>query len=121
GLDVLVVGANIADMGKGEGDDLAGIGRIGEDLLIAGHRGIEADLADRMAGGAKAKALQQCAVGKDEQRGRFGIVPNVDTAMHSAMDFRPPRRRRVRKARPGHWLAAHVTGLLVAYYVSGRN
>ena len=47
GLDVFVIGADDADMGKGEGDDLPGIGGIGEDLLIAGHRGVEADLADR--------------------------------------------------------------------------
>ena len=33
-LDVLVIGPDIADVGKGEGDDLAGIGGIGEDLLI---------------------------------------------------------------------------------------
>ena len=54
GLDVLVVDADIADMGKGEGDDLPGIGRIGEDFLIAGHRGIEADFAHRLTDGAKA-------------------------------------------------------------------
>ncbi len=54
GLDVLLVGADIADMRKGEGDDLPGIGRIGENLLIAGHRGVEADLADGMADGAEA-------------------------------------------------------------------
>jgi hypothetical protein len=45
-LDVLVVGADIADMREGEGDDLPGIGRVGQDFLIAGHRGVEADLAD---------------------------------------------------------------------------
>ena len=37
-LDVLAIGADIADMGEGEGDDLPGIGGIGQDLLIAGHR-----------------------------------------------------------------------------------
>ena len=62
GLDVLVIGADIADMGKREGDDLPRIGRIGEDLLIAGHRGIEADLADRVAGRAEANAFQHGAV-----------------------------------------------------------
>ena len=34
--DVLVVGADISDVGKGEGDDLAGVGRVREDFLIAG-------------------------------------------------------------------------------------
>ena len=47
GLDVLGVGADIADMREGEGDDLAGIGRVGQRLLVAGHAGVEADLADR--------------------------------------------------------------------------
>ncbi len=45
-LDVVAIGADIADMREGEGDDLAGIGGIGDDLLIAGHAGVEADLAD---------------------------------------------------------------------------
>ncbi len=57
GLDVVLVGADIADMREGEGDDLPGIGGVGEDLLIAGHGGIEADLADRAAGGAQAHSL----------------------------------------------------------------
>ena len=46
GLDVFAIGADNADMGEGEGHDLAGVRRIAEDLLIAGHGGIEADLAD---------------------------------------------------------------------------
>ena len=48
-LNILGVGADITDMRKGEGDDLAGVGRIGHHLLITGHRGVEADLADRLA------------------------------------------------------------------------
>ena len=47
-LDVVLVGADIADMREGEGDDLPGIGGVGEDLLVAGHGGVEADLADRV-------------------------------------------------------------------------
>jgi hypothetical protein len=46
GLVVLRRGADIADMGEGEGDELAGIGGVGEGLLVAGHAGVEADLAD---------------------------------------------------------------------------
>ena len=48
-LDVLVVRADIANVGEGEGDDLAGVGGIGEDLLVAGHRRVEAQLANRLA------------------------------------------------------------------------
>ena len=65
-LDVLGVGADIADMREGEGDDLAGIGGIGHDLLIAGHRGVEADLADRCARGADAPAPEHRAVGENQ-------------------------------------------------------
>ena len=70
GLDVLVIDADIADMGKGEGDDLAGIGGVGEDLLVAGHRGVEADLADRLALGANSLTFDHRAVGKDQEGGR---------------------------------------------------
>ena len=44
-FDVFVIGADIADVREGEGDDLAGIGRVGEDFLIAGHGGVEAHFA----------------------------------------------------------------------------
>ena len=74
-LDVLVIGADIADMREGEGDDLAGIGRVGEDFLIAGERGVEAHFGDGAAGGAQASPLDHRAVGKDQQRGRHFARP----------------------------------------------
>jgi uncharacterized protein YqeY len=55
-------------VGKGEGDDLPGIGRIGQNFFIAGHRGVEADLAHRMAGGAEAEAFEHGAVGQHQKR-----------------------------------------------------
>ena len=55
--------------GKVKADDLPGIGRIGEDLLIAGHGGIEADLADRRFRSApKPCAFEQGAVGQHQRR-----------------------------------------------------
>ena len=75
GLDVVLVGADIADMREREGDDLAGIGRIGEDFLVAGHRGVEADLADRVPGRAEAEAFEHGAVGEHQQRRRLRLVP----------------------------------------------
>ena len=56
GLHILLVGAGVADVGGGEGDDLAGVGRVCHDLLVAGHGGVEADLANRMALRAEAAA-----------------------------------------------------------------
>ena len=61
-------------MRKGEGDDLPGIGGIGEDFLVAGHGGVEAHLADGVAGGAEADAFQHGAVGEHEQGGRLRLV-----------------------------------------------
>src|SRR5690348_16632490 len=53
-------------MGKGEADDLSGIGRIGEDLLIAGHRRVETDLADAFASRAEHPALEHRSIGEDQ-------------------------------------------------------
>ena len=62
-------------MRESEGDELPGVGGIGEDFLVAGHRGVEADLADRLAFRAEAEALQHGPVGKHEERGRFVVRP----------------------------------------------
>ncbi len=59
-------------MREGEGDDLPGIGRIGQRLLIAGHAGVEADLADRRRRGgmgAEAAAPEHRAVGQHQRGG----------------------------------------------------
>jgi hypothetical protein len=64
-------------MWKGEGDDLAGIGRVGQNLLIAGHGGVEADLADGAAFGTESPALDDCAVREHEQRGRSLDCPSA--------------------------------------------
>ena len=55
-LHILNIAANIADMRKGEVDDLLGIGRVRHHLLITGHRGVETDFANRRALCAKAFA-----------------------------------------------------------------
>ncbi len=75
GLDIFLVGADIADMGECEGDDLAGIGRIGEDLLVTGHGSIEADFAHGMAGCAEANTLEHGTVRQNEKRRRLRLVP----------------------------------------------
>ena len=43
-------------------DDLPGIGRIGQDFLVAGQAGVEHDLAARLAGGARGHAAEPGAV-----------------------------------------------------------
>ena len=74
-LDIVVVGTDIADMGEGEGDDLSEIGRIGEDFLIAGERGVETHFRLHLAGCAYAGALDHSAIGENEQGGRFCGCP----------------------------------------------
>ena len=56
GLHVVRVRADVADVRKGEGDDLPRERRVGHDLLIAGHRGVKAHLAHRLAFRAEAAA-----------------------------------------------------------------
>ena len=69
-LDILGVRADIADMRKGESDDLRGVGGIGHHLLIAGHRGVEAHLAHGRTDGAKTLAPDHRAIGQNEDSRR---------------------------------------------------
>ena len=59
-------GAVIADLRVGENDDLAGIGGVGEDFLIAGDSGIEDYFAGAFGGRTKAPALEDGAVFQGE-------------------------------------------------------
>ena len=114
-LDVLVVDADDADMGKGEGDDLRGVGRVGQDLLVAGHRRVEADLADRRAGRADAEALDDLAARQHEHARRDAGPPAgkrpvrrgmaaiyACCARHAAVLKR--RRPRVKRSSPDEFL-----------------
>src|SRR5207253_2129429 len=67
-FDIVVVRAYITDMREREGDDLPRIGGIGKNLLVAGHGGVETDLAYRVAGCAEANTFENGAVGEDEHR-----------------------------------------------------
>jgi hypothetical protein len=67
-LEIGAVDADIADMREGEGDDLPGIGGIGDDLLISRHAGIEAHLANARADRADAFSPKNAAVREHEGR-----------------------------------------------------
>ena len=69
GLLVLRVGPDIADVGVGQGDELAQIRGIGEDLLISGHGGVEHHLADARSIGADRRSPEDGAVLQHEYRG----------------------------------------------------
>ena len=63
-LHILVVGADVADVREGEGDDLLGVGRVGHHFLVTGHRRVEAQLADRLALGPEPLPPDRPAVGE---------------------------------------------------------
>src|SRR4029079_10652227 len=52
-LGVVVRDAVVAHLGRRHRDDLAGVRRIGEDLLVAGHARVEHDFAAGLAGGPR--------------------------------------------------------------------
>src|SRR5208283_5509908 len=56
GFDIHRVDAVIANEGTGHGDDLAFVRRIGQNLLVAGHAGVETNLAAGLGAGAKTPA-----------------------------------------------------------------
>ena len=69
GLEVGEVDPVVADVGRRERDDLAGVARIGDHLLIPGQHGVEHHLAGRHAAGrlrADRFTLEHRAVGEDE-------------------------------------------------------
>ena len=74
-------------MRGGERHDLAGVAGIGEDLLVAGHAGIEADLSCGDPGSADRPAAEHGAVGEEEEG--FGAL----TYKHSCEGCRAFSRR----------------------------
>ena len=58
----------IANMRKGEVDNLPGVGRIGQNFLIASDRSVEANFTDCVAGCADAAAPKHRPVGKNQRR-----------------------------------------------------
>src|SRR5690606_32068328 len=64
--------ADVADMGEGEGHDLPGIGGVGHDFLVAGHRGVEDQFGHGLARRAEALAVEERSVGQG-QAGRGSV------------------------------------------------
>src|SRR5262249_41091103 len=68
-LDVLLVHADVPDLGIRHGDELPLVRRIREDLLVARHARVEDDLADGFAGGAEGAPTEDGPV-RERQDGR---------------------------------------------------
>ena len=62
-LPVFIVATGIADVRIGQRDDLAAIGRVSQDFLVAGHGGVEHHLATRGGLGANGKTAEHGTVG----------------------------------------------------------
>ena len=99
-FEILVIGADIADMREGEGDDLAGIGGVGEDLLVAGQRRVEADFGDSAAHRTQAATLDDSAVGEHQQCGRLFGGPGGGRGHGFSPEARRFRTIGMAKARP---------------------
>src|SRR5262249_44359100 len=54
-----------------------GIGRVGQNLLVAGHRGVEAHFSHRMAGRTEARPLEHGSVRQHKQCSRLGLKPGL--------------------------------------------
>ena len=67
-LLILVVDAGVADVRRGHHHDLAVVRRVGERLLVAGHAGVEDRLAEGLALGAVALAVEGATVLEDQDR-----------------------------------------------------
>ena len=70
-LEQPLVDAVVADEGRGEGEHLARVARVGDRLLVARGSGREARLARRHAGGADRAAGEDGAVFEHEVASRF--------------------------------------------------
>ncbi len=67
GLDVFLVDAVAADVRIRQRDDLPAVARVGEDLLVAGQRGVEHHLADGATGRADRDPVEDRAVCESQE------------------------------------------------------
>ena len=85
-FDIFAVYAVVADLGCGERDELPGIARIRDDLLITAHAGVEHDLAQRIPPRPERHAVEHCAVRQRQKRTplafRLPLVLPVSTTVH---------------------------------------
>ena len=62
GFVVLGIDSVVSDLRIRHADDLAAVGRIGDDLLVAGHRGVETDFPGGGSGGSERVSFETASV-----------------------------------------------------------
>src|SRR5437764_3088155 len=82
--------AVVPDHGRGEADELARVARVGDDLLVAGHRRREDRLAERERRRADTLAAEELAVLEHEEAGH----PSCTTRPAAIVSTTLPRSRR---------------------------
>jgi hypothetical protein len=79
----------VADVGVGHGHDLALVRGIGQDLLVAGHAGVEDHLASRLTARAEGPSVEDLAILQSQYRPVMHSLPpflsNYRTAKTSAI------------------------------------
>ena len=79
-LDVFLVRADIPDMREGEGHNLPGIGRVGQNFLVARHGRVETDFALRFRRSTDGLSLDHGPVRQHQKCGRFRFDPALFSA-----------------------------------------
>ena len=70
GFDVLVVSTNISNVRESKGNDLSGVGRVGQYLLIPGDGSVKTNLANSRSNRAHTLPLKYGSIGKHQNRAR---------------------------------------------------
>ena len=87
-LHILLRAAVIADLRGRERHELARVGRVGNDLLISGHAGIEHGFARAVVQVAERAAVKDRTVGEREKCFAFALLfPQILIFVHVSMLF----------------------------------
>ena len=102
GLDVLGVDSVVADFGSGEGDELPGVRRVGQDLLIPAHAGVEHHLATPVNRLSESDAVEDRAVRQRQKRLPIPFRPPLcnQVVVHS---HKPPVHTSKCRANSQNW------------------
>src|SRR4029077_18980001 len=124
GFDVFWIGSDIADMREGESDNLAGVRRVREDLLIAGDRGVETNFADCRPVGADTPAPKYRPIRENKRglavgRSRHGLAhrewscgqPHSTGPHGAARDKQPGYREVVDRTDEVNWCSQELSFL----------